>query len=167
MMYQFAHAKTERFISMKKTKLYDFSLSTALIVCLAYALLLALFGYTWATGGHSVVFGIIFILLVLSFLTVFVYFVIFAPTIKGKTISHGDKKIKKKDVQFKAAYDPRFKEKAVVFWDKKTEIKYVSKEDYKKKTIRVQATPANIRKIEEWLDCEITVPEKPQKARRK
>ena len=150
---------------MKKTKLYDFSASTAIIVSVAYALLLSLFGYTWLTGGHGIVSGVISLLLIASYLMVIVYYVILAPAIKGKELVHGDKRIKKKSICYKAAYDPRLKEKAIVFWDKKTEIKYVSKEDYKKKTIRVQATPSNVKKIEKWLDTTITVPEKPPRKR--
>ena len=148
-----------------KTKLYDFSAPTALIVCASYALLMYLFGYIWATDGHGLLYGIVFILLLISFLAVFTYYVILAPKISGKTLSHGSKQIRLKNVRYKAAYDERLKEKVVVFWDKKTEIKYLSNAEYKKKTIRVQATDKNLRKIGEWLGCTVPMPEKPPRKR--
>ena len=147
----------------RTTKLYDFSPSTAVIVCAAYAMLLTLFGYTWLSGDGSVISGVIFALLALSFIMVLVYFVILSPKIKGKTLYHGNKQIRLKSVKYKAAYDPRLKEKVIVFWDKKTEIKYLSNDEYKKKTIRVQATPSNLRKAGEWLGTDIPAPEKPKK----
>lgn len=145
-----------------KTKLYDFSVSTAVTVCLAYLFLLTFVGFLWS-DSHSVLSAVIFILLLLSFVFVFVYFVILAPRISGKRIVHGDKSIYLKELRYKAIYDERFKEKTLVFWNKHTEIKYLSKKEYYKKTIRVQATPSNVRKIEEWTGDTIVVPEKPKR----
>ena len=144
-----------------KTRLYDFSVSTAIIVCLSYALLLSLFGYMWLSDDHSIIAGVIFILTALSFLLVFTFFVILAPKISGKTLSHGAKSVKLKNIRYKTAYDSRLKEKVIVFWDKKVEIKYLSNDEYKKKTIRVQATDANLKKVGQWLGCEIPSPVKP------
>lgn len=146
-----------------KTKLYDFSVSTAVTVCAAYAFLITLSAFGCTGDGNKIIPAIICALFVVSFVMLFVYFVILAPEISAKAIKHGSKTIKKKDLCYKAAYDPRLKEKTVVFWDKKTEIKYLSNADYKKKTIRVQATDANLKKIGEWLGCEIPSPEKPKR----
>ena len=145
-----------------KTKLYDFSASSAAVVCAAYAILLAIFGNSWA-DGCGVIPAVIFILIALSFVLVAVYFVALAPTVTPKALKQGSKTIKKKNLCYKAAYDKRLKEKVIVFWDKKTEIKYLSNSEYKKKTIRVQATDENLRKVGEWLGCEIPSPEKPKK----
>ena len=92
---------------------------------------------------------------------VFTFFVILAPKISGKTLSHGAKSVKLKNIRYKTAYDSRLKEKVIVFWDKKVEIKYLSNDEYKKKTIRVQATDANLKKVGQWLGCEIPSPVKP------
>jgi len=147
---------------MKKTRLYDFSASTAVTVSLAYVFLLLILGAAWL-DGHSTLIGVLFVLLLLSYLTVVVYFVLLAPKMESKQLSHGDKKILKKNLQYKAAYDPRFKEKALLFWDKKTDLPHLSPKEYKRKTIRVQATPSNVRKIEEWLGVTVVVPEKPKR----
>ena len=146
----------------QKIKLYDFSASTAVTVCAAYAVLLALSGFAWADSGN-VFPAVLFFVFAASFAFVFTFFVILAPEITAKEIRHGAKRIKKKNVCHKAAYDPRLKEKTVVLWDKKTEIKYLSSADYKKKTIRVQATDSNLAKLGEWLGCTIPSPEKPKR----
>ena len=144
-----------------KKRLLDFSCSTAITVCLAYAFLLSLSGFMIHDSVNKTVPIIVFSLIALSFMLVFVYFVILSPVITKTELKHGSKKIKKKNIRYKAAYDKRLREKIIVFWDKKVEIKYLSDADYKKKTIRVQATDANLRKVGQWLECEIPSPEKP------
>lgn len=145
-----------------KTNLYDFSISTAVIVCLAYAFMLTFLGYLAFSEGVSVIAAILFFLILVSFLFVVAYFVVLSPRIKGKYLIHGNKRIKLKELKYKAVYDTRFKEQTIVFWNRKTEIKYLSNKEYDKKTIRVQATPSNVRKIELWTGDTITVPEKPK-----
>lgn len=147
--------------SRVKKRLFDFSPSTAATVAASYALLIALAAFTLRSGGNPAIFLTALVLLIVSFVFVFVYFVILAPRMSKKGLSHGAKTIKLKNLKYKAIYDVRFKEKAIIFYDKRTDIKHLDPRDYKKKTIRVQATAANVKKIEEWLCCTINVPEKP------
>lgn len=142
-------------------KLFDFSPSTAATVTASYALLIALAAFTLRSGGNPAIFLTALVLLVISFVFVFVYFVVLAPRMSKKCLSHGSKTIKLKNLKYKAVYDVRFKEKAIIFYDKHTDIIHLDPRDYKKKTIRVQATAANVKKIEDWLCCTINVPEKP------
>ena len=82
-----------------KKRLLDFSCSTAITVCLAYAFLLSLSGFMIHDSVNKTIPIIVFSLIALSFMLVFVYFVILSPVITKSELKHGSKKIKKKNIR--------------------------------------------------------------------
>ncbi len=140
-------------------RLFDFSVSAASMTCIAYALLLGLFGYTWVNGRFPALFGTVFVLLIVSFLFIIWFFVIMSPKLTDEALKHGSKTILKKDVRFKILYNPRFKETQIRLQDANRDYRYLDAKALKRAEIRVQATPSNIKKLSEWLECDIVVPE--------
>ena len=145
-----------------KNRLFDFTPAYAVITVAAYSLLLALFGYSYFYGGNAV-FAVLFGLFVLSFLFVFVYFVVLSVRLGDDGISHGDKKIMRKDITYLAGYDSRYRESVILLRDRRIDYHELDKKAKKKKTIRVQATKANLRKLGEYLGQEIVLPPEPKR----
>ncbi|MGM9646444.1 MAG: hypothetical protein ACI3XS_07130 [Eubacteriales bacterium] len=140
-------------------RLFDFSAPMAVITCVAYALLLGLFGYTWVNGTPPALFGTIFVLLIVSFLFITWFFVIMSPKLTEKELKHGSKTIPKENVRFKILYNPRFKETQIRFRDARKDYRYLDAKALKRAQIVVQATPSNIKKLSEWMKCDVAVPE--------
>ena len=129
----------------------------------AYALMLTLFGVTWFESDKKPVFGVIFILLIVSFLFVFTYFVLLAPCLKEDGIHHGARFIPRDRITCRTAYDLRFKEGAIIIKDKSIDYRELSQAMKKKKTIRVQATKSNLKKLSDYLGTPLETPKKPSR----
>lgn len=127
----------------------------------AYALLLTLFGCTYFYSGHKALYGVIFLLLIVSFLFVLTYFVILSPHLESDGIHQGVKFIKKDDMLCTAKYDLRFKEGVVIIRRRSLDYTELNGKDKKKKTIRVQATRANLHKLGLYLGHPLEMPRKP------
>lgn len=144
-----------------KKRLFDFTPAYAVITVTAYALLLTLFGYSYFSGRNAV-FAVLFALFIISFLFVFTYFVILSVKLNEGFISHGDKKIPKEHITCLAGYDARYKESVILLRDKRIDYHELDKKAKKKKTIRIQATKANLQKLSEYLGYEIVLPPEPK-----
>ena len=144
-----------------KKRLFDFTPAYAVIAIVAYSLLLTLFGYSYFSGG-GILYLVLFILFIISFLFVFGYFVVLSVKLDEDGISQGDKKIEKKYITYLAGYDSRYKESVILIRDKRIDYHELDKKAKKKKSIRVQATRANLMKLGEYLDCEIVLQPEPK-----
>ena len=140
-------------------KMYDFSAAMAIVTLVAYALLLILFGVTWSMSGNAALYGTVFILLCVSFLFVLWYFVIMAPRLEKNGLRRGAFRIPKKKLEYKVIYNLRFRETQIRFRFANLEYRGLSNKEKKKKELNVQATPANLRKLGEWVGREITIPD--------
>ena len=150
-----------------KKKLYDFSVPLAVLAILAYGLMAALFGYTFFSSGQKPVFAVIFVLLIVSFLFLVWYFVLLAVKIEEDGIRHGQKKIAKENIQCHTEYNLRFREGEIILRDKTLDYTEMNEKYKKKKTITVQATPANLRKLGAYLGRELLPPQKPPRRSKK
>ena len=144
-----------------KKRLFDFSPAAAVMTVAAYSLLTGLFGYIFFSSGYKIFYGIVFGLLILSFLFVFTYFVIFSPHLEKDGVHHGAKFIPKKDLLCKTAYDERFKEGAIFLRFASVNYRALSDKEKKKKLIRVQATAANLKKVGDYIGKPLEKPKKP------
>lgn len=127
---------------MKKKKLYDFSIPTAIIVTLAYIILLVILLYYVFDSEKTNWLGIIFsALLVISYILVVIYYVYFAVTISEEGIRHGQKFIHIRDAKYKIEYNPRFRYDEIIFYNKYIDYKKLDKKAVKKKQIVVQYFP--------------------------
>ena len=149
-----------------KKKLYDFSAPLALLAVAAYGLMLALFGYTFVSSGQKPFFAVVFVLLIVSFLFLVWYFVMLAPKIEENGIRQGSKWIAKEHIQCRTEYNLRFREGEIILRDKTLDYMEMNAKYRRKKEIRVQATPANLRKLGEYLGRELEMPRKPKRVRR-
>lgn len=150
-----------------KKRLYDFSAMLAVLAIAAYGLMLALFGYTFFSSGQKPIFAVVFVLLIVSFSFLVWYFVVLAAKIEEKGIRQGRKWIAKENVQCRTEYNLRFREGEIVLRDKTLDYVEMNEKYRKKKTITVQATPANLRKLGEYLGKELEMPKKPKRKSRK
>ena len=146
-----------------KKRLYDFSAMLAALAVSAYGLMLALFGYTFFSSGQNPVFAVVFVLLIVSFLFLVWYFVVLAAKIEEKGIRQGQKWIAKENIQCRTEYNLRFREGEIILRDKTLDYVEMNEKYRKKKTIKVQATPANIRKLGAYLGRELEMPKKPKR----
>lgn len=127
---------------MKKKKLYDFSISTAIIVTLAYILLLIISIYSVIDNEKTNWIGIIVsALLILSYVSVVVYFVFSPVTISEKGIRQGQKFIHIRDAKYRIEYNRRFRYDEIIFYNKYLDYKKMNKKEIKKKQIKVQYFP--------------------------
>ena len=153
--------------SVLKKRLFDFSPLLAVMAIASYALMLTLFGVTWYYSDKKPVFGVIFILLIVSFLFVFVYFVILSPHLEEDGVHHGARFIPRDRITCRTAYDLRFKEGAIILKDKSIDYRELNDAMKKKQTIRVQATKSNLKKLGEYLGTTLETPKKPARKKYK
>lgn len=141
-------------------RLYDFTVANAILVVSAYLVLLCLCAGVSAVASNPLPGVIVLVLLMFSFLALFWYFVGRAPVLTEHEVSQGNRSIKKAHVACEIFYNTRYREKTVRLYDK-------HKPDAKNKAacITVQATKANLKKLKNWLGCDIPdVPDTPQEA---
>ncbi len=150
-----------------KKRLYDFSAALAVLAIAAYGMMLGLFGYTFFGMGQKPIFGVVFVLLIVSFLFLVWYFVLLAARIEEKGIRQGSKWIAKEHIQCRTEYNLRFREGEIILRDKTLDYMEMNAKYRKKKEIRVQATPANLRKLGEYLGRALEMPKKPKRVRRR
>jgi len=145
-----------------KKRLYDFSVGMAVVTLTAYALLLALFGYSYFTAARfKTLFGVLFVAFLVSFGFVFVYFVVLAPHLEKDGLHHGSKRIPRDDIACRTAYDLRFREGVIILRHRSIDYTELDAKAKKKKTVRVQATPANLKKLGDYLGRTLEAPAKP------
>lgn len=125
-----------------KKKLYDFSTGNAIIVLIAYALLLIVGIFNVINSPKIRWVALAFtILLLLSLAAVIWYFVILAVTVTDDGIKHGHKFIHRKDAKWEIQYNSRFRYSEIIFTDKFIDYKKLDKKMIKKKRIVVQYFP--------------------------
>ena len=159
------HLRFDKENTVKK-RLYDFSAAGAVMTVAAYALLLTLFGCTFFFSGRRPAYAVIFILLIVSFLFVLWYFVLLAPHLEQDGVHQGVKFIARDDMACRTQYDVRFREGVIVLRHKSQDYTELDAKAKKKKTIRVQATPANLKKLGAYLGHPLEAPRKPPRAKR-
>lgn len=131
-----------------KKRLYDFSRANAIIVLLAYAFLMLISTYSIFNGNKiSILALIISLLLLISLILVIWYYVYLAILVTEKGISHGRKFIHKKDAKWFIEYNPRFRYKEIIIYNKYDNLNKFTKKDIKAKLIIIQYYP----KHEEFL----------------
>lgn len=137
------------------SRLYDFSIANAVIVILAYLVLICLFAGVAASMDNPVLCLIALVVLIISFLALFWYFVGKAPVLTDEKVSQGKRSIDKSKVACEVFYNTRYREMTIRFYDK-------HKPDAKDKAdcITVQATKRNLKKLENWLGYAPEIPEK-------
>lgn len=135
-------------------RLFDFSVANAVTVVLAYLVLLCLCAGVSATTSNPLPGLIVLVLLMLSFVALFWYFVGKAPVLCDQSVSQGKKSIDKAHAAAEVFYNARFREKTVRIYDKRKPPKKDNAD-----CIQVQATKANLKKLSVWLGYEI--PEAP------
>ena len=145
-----------------KKRLFDFSPAYAVITVSAYVLLTSLFGYVFLTG-RKVFYAVLSVLFLVSFLFVFVYFVVLSVQLTDEGVRQGDKRIGKKDLSCHTEYDVRFRESVVILRDKRIDYRELSSAAKKKKTIRVQATKSNLKKLGDYLGVTLEKPTAPKR----
>lgn len=149
-----------------KKRLYDFSAPLAVLAIVAYGLMMTLFGYTFFSSGQKPIFAVVFVLLILSFLFLVGYFVCLAAQMEEKGIRQGQKWIAKENVRCRTEYSIRFREGQIILRDKTLDYTEMNEKYKKKKTITVQATASNLRKLGEYLGKELEMPQKPKRKHR-
>lgn len=125
-----------------RKKLYDFSISTAIIIILAYVFLFTISFFSIFNSEKTNWFAIIIsVLLVISFMMIAWYYLYLAVTISEKGVSHGNKFIDKKDLKWVIKYNFRFRYYEIIFYSKYVNLDQLSKKEKNMKTIVVQYFP--------------------------
>jgi hypothetical protein len=135
-----------------RKKLYDFSLSNAIVVLLAYAILMVFSIYfIFDNEGTDWVATITTILLALSLGLVVWYYVFLAVIITDEGIYHGKKFISKKDLKWRTEYNRRFRYYEIIFYDKYINYEQLSAKERKKKEIVLQYFPKYERLLKDYF----------------
>lgn len=149
-----------------KKRLFDFSAAGAVLAIVAYGLLLTLFGYTFFASGQKPIFAVVVALLLVSFCFLLFYFVVLSVKLEEDGIRQGQKRIGRQKIQCRTEYSLRFREGQIILRDQSLDYTELNAKQKKKKTIRIQATKSNLRKISEYLGKEISAPQKPKRKRK-
>lgn len=135
-----------------RKKLYDFSISNAIVVLLAYAILMVFSVYfIFDNTGTDWVAIITTILLAISLGLVVWYYVFLAVAITDEGIHHGKKSIAKKDLKWRTEYNRRFRYYEIIFYDKYINYEQLSAKERKKKEIVLQYFPKYERMLNEYF----------------
>lgn len=125
-----------------KKKFYDFNLTTALIVILAYLFTFTLSLYMLLNQEEVKISGIIFnVLLFLSLLDLIIYFVFFPVTLKNGQIMHLRKKIPIDQLYWYVRPNYRLRYDEIIFRDRRVPYGKLLKKELRKNEIRVQYFP--------------------------
>ena len=144
-----------------KKKLFDFSVGTGLSAVFSFTLLLIIFAYH-GFGRGGITARIFFFALLLALLFLLYRFVLRAAVLEEDGIRQGNIFIKKKNLRIAPVYDPRFKESIYRMRDASADYSGLSEKEREKVQIRVEATPANRRKLEAYLGGELPPAPKPK-----
>jgi hypothetical protein len=125
-----------------KKKLYDFSIATAVIVLLAYALVLFVLIYTIASSPDP---GW-FVISLTAFLTgTLIYIIIIygflAPTISSAGIKHRKKLIDRDNITWTIRYNPRYRYDEIVFRDRRIADARLTRRELTRTEIAIQYFP--------------------------
>lgn len=124
---------------MKKVKLYDFSLSTALMVLVAYIIVFIFTTYYNLNSEGSHVFGfVIEAFLLFSFIFLVIYYIVLAITVLEDQVSYHKIVIKKENLRIYSRRNYRLKYDEIIFRDKTIDYKKLDRKEIKKHEFAVQ-----------------------------
>ncbi len=142
----------------KPTKLYDFSIRSAILVILAYLCLIAILAGACAGMANPVPYLLMIVALMLSFVALYWYFVGFALVLDQNEVRRGKKSIARKHAAVTVFYNQRYREMTIEIADARR--RGTTDKHGKPYAFTVQATKQNIRKTEAWLGKPLEIPEK-------
>jgi hypothetical protein len=120
-------------------RLYDFSISNAVIVILAYVMVILFSIFSISQSETAKVGNIIFIVFLgLSFVSIIVYYGFLAIRVTSEGIYHLNKFIKKENIEVFVRPNYRVKYHEIVFRDKSIKYKKLLRKQIKKNEITVQ-----------------------------
>ncbi|MFA5289593.1 MAG: hypothetical protein WC351_00955 [Candidatus Izemoplasmatales bacterium] len=125
-----------------KKKLYDFSTSTAIIVLLAYFLVLFVLIYTICSSPHP---GW-FVISLTAFLTgtliyIIIIYGLMAPTISSAGIKHRKKQIDHDNITWTIRYNPRYRYDEFIFRDRTIADAHMTRRERARAEIAIQYFP--------------------------
>ncbi len=132
----------------KPIKLYDFSVSNAVLVVLAYLCLLCVLAGAGAGADNPLPFLVAIVLLIITFVAIFWRFVGGALTLDEHGAHKGKKTLSASGLCCTVFYNTRFREMTLRF-------------ENGSESLCVQATKRNIAKAETWLGQKLEIPQKP------
>jgi len=142
-----------------KKRIYDFSIATAVIVLLGYAVVLMISIYAVVNNEDSGYGSIIFLsLLVASLIFVVIYYGIFSIKVTDEEVRHRNKKISKNNLTFEIRRNYRLKYDELILRDKSIHYDRLSKREVVKHEIAVQY----FLKYEEFLQAYLNHNELPR-----
>lgn len=125
-----------------KKKFYDFSITTAIIVILAYIMVLILSFYTMFNSDTTPVGAIIFTtLLVLSLIALLVYYGFMPVVLTESKITHCKKSIEKQNAIWTVRWNYRYRYDELVIRDQSINYRKLPRKEIKKCEIVVQRFP--------------------------
>lgn len=143
-------------------KLYNFSLLYLFLAIFVYAFLYTMLGMIYLET-HRPFYGIAFILIFISGLFMTWYFLLMPVRLEEDGVHHGDKFIPRENLRYRIYYDDLFKEDAMDLTDKTLNYTFIDASAKKKRTIRIQATKANLRKLGDYVGETLYAPIHPPK----
>lgn len=136
-----------------KKRLYDFSIATAVIVLLGYAVVLLISIYSVTHNGDSGYGSYIFLSLIVSSLVfVIIYYGVFSILINEDGAKHRWKKILKENLNFEIRRNYRLKYDEIILRDKLIDYDHLSKREVKRHEIAVQYFPKYEVFLESYLN---------------
>jgi len=125
-----------------KKRLYDFSVTNAIIVLSAYTFMLGLSLYSvFEGGGFAWIPFLISVFLILSLMSVIWLYVFLAIKVTENGIFHGKVFIRRKNIRWTVEDNRRFRQTEIIITDRNVNYDKLSEKEVRKKRIVVQYFP--------------------------